>query len=67
MDVPFGEWFLALVFRDLGQSVKLSGTKPPLGKPKMADLGTFRTYGKLEQLEVLDEVWSYSVGLEVST
>ena len=39
---------------------------PGLGKPKMADLGTLYTYGKVAPLEVLGEVWSYSVGLEVS-
>lgn len=32
----------------------------------MADLGTLYTYGKVAPLEVLGEVWSYSVGLEVS-
>ena len=37
-----------------------------LGKPKMADLGTLCTYCKVEPLEILSEVWSYSVGLEVS-
>ena len=32
----------------------------------MADLRTLYTYGKVDPLEVLSEVWSYSVGLEVS-
>ena len=49
------------------QSFQEYKSLPGLGKPKMADLGTlYSTYCKVDPLEVLGEVWSYSVGLEVS-
>ena len=46
------------------QSIQEYKSLPWLGKPKMADLRTLYTYGKVDPLEVLSEVWSYWVGLE---
>ena len=54
------------IFELCNQSFQEYKSLPALGKPKMADLGTLYTYGEVDPLEVLGEVWSYPVDLEVS-